>query len=143
MYLASLKLNVMTCTQQHYREKMKTVFLDVMKYSPIVSSLIFFAHYIFGFFGIRTIATDITIDLSLFPAVFCLAASVVFGFCRLHRLFILYSMFCSLDIDLHRWGYDLLGELSDTFWPFVFLLVGAYLFTRLICMFSSRHKRGK
>lgn len=109
----------------------KTVFIEVTRYAPAFSAFIFVLHYVHGFFGIRLPWTDFLVDVSLVPYVFTITASYIFGFCRLHRLFITYTYLCSLDISLHRWGHYLFKGFHDEIFPIIFVVSGIYLFARL------------
>lgn len=102
----------------------KSLYVFFLRYSPTVGAFAFMVHYSLLFLGVHSLMPDYIFDTSLLAFLFLWVSSKVFGFCRLHRAFIVYIALASFDVDLHKWV-----ELPHSLLiPSAMLIYGAVLF---------------
>lgn len=81
----------------------KQIFIILLKYGPSLGVLAYMVHYTLLPFGVRSPLSDYIVDMSAGASLLWIAASCLFGFCRIHRACIVYIAVASVDVDLHHW----------------------------------------
>lgn len=81
----------------------KQIFIALLKYGPSLGVLAYVFHYALLPFGVRSPLSDYIVDMSAGASLLWIAASCLFGFCRIHRACIIYIALASVDVDLHHW----------------------------------------
>lgn len=103
----------------------KQIFIALLKYGPSIGVLAYVVHYALLPFGVRSPLSDYIVDMSAGASILWIAASCLFGFCRIHRACIIYIAVASVDVDLHHWLR--LPDVCPEFIPALMVTAGAVL----------------
>ena len=112
-----------------WHEKRQTI----VKYLPIASALVMLVHVVFLLMGISVPVAEITFGTSVYGCILMLFTSHGFGFCWLHRQFIVYTFIMTMCIHYQRTtGFGQFHLLAQ----WIMCIYGLILFALLI------HKKG-
>ena len=99
--------------------KLSIIFL---KYTPIFAGILMWIHVILKIYHIDLLISENLVGLPIIPCIVCCVWSKTFGFCSLHRAFIIYTTLVTYCININtdifhfgdllipvRWGLFILG----------------------------------
>lgn len=100
-----------------------------VRYMPVIAAVFMLIHITLLLEGTMLYFSEIAFGSSVMTCVFMMAASYAFGYCSLHRSFILYNFAVSCCIHYHRIvGFG--SFLAASRW--IMFSLGIFLFIRLI-----------
>lgn len=78
--------------------KLSIVFL---KYAPFIAGILMWVHVILKLRGVNLFVAENLVGLPIIPCIICCVWSYTFGFCLLHRIFIVYTSLVTYCINFH------------------------------------------
>lgn len=78
--------------------KLSIIFL---KYAPFIAGMLMWVHVILRICGISSLVAENLVGLPAIPCLVCCVWSKTFGFCILHRAFILYTTLVTYCININ------------------------------------------
>ena len=116
-----------------FQYKVSVLFL---KYAPVIGAFIMFLHVFLLITNKNKLIADWTFSLPIIPAITAMIWSKTFGFCIMHRLFIVYICAISYCIKFEQAiGFGSLLLFSRWF----MFIIGAILFIWLFVRFKQFH----
>ena len=116
-----------------FQYKVSVLFL---KYAPVIGAFIMFLHVFLLITNKNKLIADWTFSLPIIPAITAMIWSKTFGFCIMHRLFIVYICAISYCIKFEQAiGFGSLLLFSRWF----LFIIGAILFIWLLVRFKQFH----
>lgn len=117
------------------KNRIYKVSIIFLKYAPVISALIMMLHTALLISHKALIVADWSVSLPILPTLVAIIWSKTFGFCRLHRHFILYSCLVSYCIKIQdTFGFGNYLNIARI----IVLIIGILLF---ICMFIKLVKK--
>lgn len=96
-----------------------------LKYAPIIGAFVMWIHVILLLCGISPIIADYALSTPIIPGAICYLWSKTFGFCPMHRIFILYIVLVTYCIKIQgTFGFGAL--LLGARW--IVVIIGLILF---------------
>lgn len=108
----------------------------VVKYWPLLDFVVLWTHVVLLLHGYNTPVADMGFSLSLVQMVAWLAASYAFGYCSLHRAYIIYNALVSACINYQQ-HFDFGEYLTPARWVVVF--IGMVLIVHFIIFRTLGH----
>ena len=78
--------------------KLSVIFL---KYAPFIAGILMWIHVILKMYHIDLLIAENLVGLPIIPCIICCIWSKTFGFCLLHRAFIMYTTLVTYCININ------------------------------------------